>query len=416
MLPRFSARRRHVASLAIPLLAAAGVVPARPVAAQVSATLPEPQVTRIELVSGRSFPVTLPGAITRVSVANPEVADVVVVGERDVVVNGKTAGETDIIVLGPGQPRQHYRVAVRSTTERRQVALAVKFAEVRRDVLQQYGVNGLYRGTRARAGSDLFRTDNAFDRTTGAINLESGTTNFLTVLTDFGTRDFLAIIEAEQQRGNARFLAEPTLLAANREDASFLAGGEIPIPIVQGGQAVGNVTILFKEFGIRLTMNAEVLNDSLLKLKVVPEVSTLDFANAITLQGFRIPALRTRRVSSTVDVRTNTSLVLSGLFNDERERVRTGIPLLSDIPILGSLFGSTRFQRNESELLVIITPTLVDGNRPRPGVRPGESLPVYPETRLPARDVVQPRIAPGATPSATPSAPAPAPRGRRAPR
>ncbi len=411
---KFSARRRGTASLAVLMLGATVLAPTRRVAAQPSAVLPDPEVTRIELVSGRQFPITTSGTISRVAVANPEVADVVVVGERDVVVNGKSAGETDVIVLGPGQPRRHYRVLVRSTTERRQIALAVRFAEVRRDLLQQFGISGLYRGTRARAGTELFRTDTPFDRTTGAINLEPGTTNRFTTLTDLGTRDFLALVQAEQTRGNARILAEPTILAANREDASFLAGGEIPIPIVQGGQAVGNVTIVFKEFGIRLGMNAEVLNDSLLKLKVTPEVSTLDYANALVLQGFRIPALRTRRVSSTVDVRNNTSLILSGLFNEERERVRTGIPLLSDLPILGNLFGSTRWLRNESELLVIITPTLLDANRPRPGVRSGETVPLKPDTELPARDAVERRLAPGA--ARTPAAPAGAPQGARPPR
>ncbi len=398
-------RRTFARAAALSLTIATALAPARHAGAQLSAVLPEPEVTRIELVSGRSFPITTAGSITRVSVANPEIADVVVVGERDVVVNGKAAGETDVIVLGPAQPRRHYRVLVRSSTERRQIALAVKFAEVRRNLLQQFGVNALNRGTQTRTGTDLFRTDTPFDRTTGSVNLDAGSTNFLTVLTGLGTRNFLALVEAEQQRGNARVLAEPTLLAANREDASFLAGGELPIPIVQGGQAVGNVTILFKEFGIRLGMNAEVLNDSLIKLRVTPEVSSLDFSNAITLQGFRIPAFRTRRVSSTVDVRNNTSLILSGLFNEERERVRTGVPFLSDIPILGNLFGSTRWQRAESELLVVITPVIVDANRPSTGVRPGQIVPLVPDTTLPARPAIERRLQGGSRAAPRPAAP-----------
>ena len=121
----------------------------------------------------------------------------------------------------------------------------------------------------------------------------------------------------------------------------------------------------FEEFGIRLEFTPEIVSDSLIKLQVTPEVSSLDFTNAVLLQGFRIPAFRTRRIESTVDVRRNTSLVLSGLFSNEDERVKTGVPLLMDIPILGQLFSSTRFQRNESELIVIVTPSIVDPMRPR---------------------------------------------------
>jgi pilus assembly protein CpaC len=125
------------------------------------------------------------------------------------------------------------------------------------------------------------------------------------------------------------------------------------------------VSIQFREFGIRLKFTPEIVSDSLIKLQVTPEVSDLDFTNAVLLQGFRIPALRTRRIESTVDVRRNTSLVLSGLFSNTDENVKTGVPLLKDIPILGQLFSSTRYQRNESELIVVVTPIIVDPLRPR---------------------------------------------------
>jgi pilus assembly protein CpaC len=125
------------------------------------------------------------------------------------------------------------------------------------------------------------------------------------------------------------------------------------------------VTLQFREFGIRLTFVGEIISDSLIKLKIIPEVSSLDFANAITLQGFRVPAFRTRRVSSTLDVRRNQSLIISGLFTGEDSHVRTGLPLLMNIPIIGDLFSSTRFQRNESELLIVVTPEVLDPLRPR---------------------------------------------------
>ena len=186
-----------------------------------------------------------------------------------------------------------------------------------------------------------------------------------------------------------RTLAEPNIMAGNKEDASFLAGGEIPVPIAQNavpGQ-VAAVTIQYREFGIRLAFNGEIVSDSLIRLKIIPEVSTLDYANAVVLSGFRIPALRTRRVESTLDVKRDQSLVISGLFNDERQQVRSGIPGLKDLPILGVLFSSRSWQRNETELVVIVTPIVVDPMRPRDR----DVLRFPADTLTPATGVLAPR-------------------------
>ena len=126
-----------------------------------------------------------------------------------------------------------------------------------------------------------------------------------------------------------------------------------------------------------------------------PEVSTLDYANAITISGFRIPALQTRRVETTVDVRPNQSLITSGLLSETRDRTRTGIPFLMDIPILGALFSSTRWQKNETELLVVVTPSIVDPLHP-----PARNiLRVLPDTTLPAREVIEESHPPVITPT-----------------
>jgi pilus assembly protein CpaC len=206
------------------------------------------------------------------------------------------------------------------------------------------------------------------------------------------------LLTAEEQKGRARTLAEPNLLAANKEDATFLAGGELPIPVVQSGGGVpggqSNVTVQYKEFGVRLKFNAEIVSDSLIKLYVQPEVSSLDFGNSILISGFRIPALRTRRVETTLDVMRDQSMIISGLFNNEQERVRTGIPYLQDIPILGSLFSSTRWQTNETELVIVVTPVLVDPRDPRPQ----DILRLMPDTALPARDAIQKRLQPANKP------------------
>ena len=346
-------------------------------------------VLQIEIIAGRSLPVTDGGVINKVTVANPAVADVVVIGEQEVVINAIAAGETDIILWGPNATRRHYRVIVRSSPERRQVLLSVKFAEVRRETLRQIGTSLLYRpapGT-TRIGTGALSTA---DPTQGVIPAARG---YLTVLSTFNSKELLGLLDAEEQNGNARSLAEPNLMAANREEATFLAGGEIPIPVVQGSTGgAGNqaVTIEYREFGIRLSFVAEVLSDSLLKLKVRPEVSTLDYGNAILLSGFRVPALRTRRVESTVDVLEDRSLIISGLFNEEREQVRTGLPFLGSIPILGALFASNRWMRNESELIVVVTPVIMDPNNPRSA----DLLRLQPDSTKPALPALQKRLPP----------------------
>jgi pilus assembly protein CpaC len=364
--------------------------------ATATAQLPDTAITRVELPIGRSYPIRTTVPITQLSVADPDVADAVVIGERDVVINARAPGETDVIVWESSGRRQQYRVAVHSAADRQQIILSVKFAEVRRDFLRQLGISALYqeRNGNVRAGTGQFRSDNVFDGATGKITFPA-TIGFSTVLSDFGTDQLLAFLDAEAQRGNARLLAEPNLMAANKEEGSFLAGGEIPIPIAQASSTgVPLVTIIFREFGVRLNFTAEIVSDSLVKLKVRPEVSSLDFSNAIIISGFRIPALRTRRIESTVDVRRDQSLVISGMFDDEREKVRTGIPLLMDIPILGTLFSSTRWQHNETELLVIVTPIVFDPLHPPPR----NILQFQPDTVLPAQGVIEKRLVPPPSP------------------
>jgi pilus assembly protein CpaC len=355
-------------------------------------------ITPLQLTIGRSFPITTPSALTHVSVANPDVADLVVISEREVVINAKTAGETDAIVWQSNGTRQQYRVQVRSSAERKQIIVSIKFAEVRRDLLREIGLSGLYRDGHVRVGTGVLENDNGVTGNTLTIP-DAG--QFLSVLTNFGTDKLLGFLQLEETKGRSRTLAEPTLMASNREEANFLAGGELPIPVAQGGGTgdVGTrITIQYKEFGVRLRFLGEIIADSLLKLSIRPEVSSLDFSNAITLSGFRIPAFRTRRIETTVDVRPNESLIISGLFNDERERVKTGIPLLQDIPILGNLFSSQRWQRNETELLIVVTPVVVDPQHPRSQ----DLLPLQPDTTLPARESIEKRLQAPAAPTKPP--------------
>ena len=344
------------------------------------------QIVRIDLPVGRSYPLTTPVGITKVSIANPDVADVVVVGTRELVINSKQNGETDAIFWLSNGGRLHYRISVHAPADRPQIALYIKIAEVRKDFSRQYGLSGLYRNRGTRVGSGIFNTDDVFDDN-GTITIPDA--GFLTVLTDFGTKNLLALLDLQESEGRAKTLAEPNILAGNRDTATFLAGGELPIPVVQPGEAgTTRVTIQYKEFGVRLRFVGEILSDSLIKLNVTPEVSSLDFASGIELSGFRVPAFRTRRVSTTVDVRRDQSMIISGLFNNEQERVKTGIPIIKDLPIIGDLFSSSQWRNNESELLIVVTPVIVDPLDPRPQ----DILKLLPDTALPARDAIKKRL------------------------
>jgi pilus assembly protein CpaC len=345
-------------------------------------------VTMVDLPVGRAYPLTTPVPISKISIANPDIADVVVIASRELVINAKAAGETDALVWLTNGSRQHFRVQVRPPADRKQIVLYIKIAEVRKDFVRQIGLSAVFRNSRVRIGTGTFRTDESIG-SDGKITLP-GSAGFVTILSDLGTDKLLALLDLEETKGRAKTLAEPSLMAGNRDTATFLAGGELPIPVVQG-ETGGRVSVQYKEFGVRLQFIAEVLSDNLIKLHVRPEVSSLDYVNGVVISGFRIPAFRTRRVETTVDVVRDQSMIISGLFTNEQERVKNGIPLLMDIPILGQLFSSTRWQNNETELLVVVTPVLMDPNDPRPQ----DVLRLLPDTALPARDAIKPRLRDG---------------------
>lgn len=391
-------RRRVVHAMHPHVLLALLLLGGIPRVSWTQSSAPADSIHRIGLSVGRSLPITTANPVLKVAVANPDIATVVVVTERDVLISGKALGETDVVLWVTDRPRIHYRVSVRTPDDRRLVLLSVRLAEVRRDVLRQVGVSALNTSARGntRVGTGAFKTADGRN-SEGSPQLPTET-RFLSILSDFGTKQFLALLEAEEQSGRARLLAEPNLLAADRDSASFLAGGELPIPVVQGGGLAGAagmqapVTIQYREFGVRLRFAPNIVSDSVITLYVRPEVSSLDYSNSVTLSGFRIPALRSRRVESSVDIRRDQSVILSGLFNDERERVRTGVPLLMHLPILGSLFSSTRWQSSETELLVIVTPTIVD-----PAHLGDElTLPLLRDQRTPAIELLRKRL-PGDT-------------------
>jgi pilus assembly protein CpaC len=200
--------------------------------------------------------------------------------------------------------------------------------------------------------------------------------DFLNLFVFNAKYDLGTVITALRARGLFQSLAEPTLIAYNGQEASFLAGGEIPIPIVQG--LTGAVSVVYKEFGVRLTFRPTISGE-VIRMKVRPEVSTLDFVNGIAIQGFRIPALTTRRAETDVELRDRQSFAIGGLLNNLSQTDRTAIPLLGDLPVIGYLFKSKAERKERTELVVIITPRLVQP------LNAGETppLPTMPQQFLP---------------------------------
>ncbi len=404
--------------------------PAQPAPAPPAAPVaPGPQHPVLLVVVGGSTVVQTQAPITRIAVTNPTIADATVLDPKQILVDGKTAGDVSLIVW-TGSQLQQYSVVVYPPTptlqrqlkllfpneeiqvsvadeaivlsgkvssnavalraieiaekssskskvinmldlpggnENQQVMLQVRVAEVDRRAITEFGA-ALFTGTNgykdwvARSSTQQFAApgfEGHVGPGTGAAAQNDGKLTFSDFLNlfVFNTKyDVGAVVKALKARGYFQSLAEPTLIAYNGQEASFLAGGEIPVPIVQG--VTGTVSVNYKEFGVRLTFRPTIAGD-VIRMKVKPEVSSLDFVNGITLSGFRIPALTTRRAETDVELRDGQSFAIGGLLNNIAQLDRAGIPGLGDIPIIGNLFKSRAERKEQTELVVLITPRLV---------------------------------------------------------
>jgi pilus assembly protein CpaC len=166
-------------------------------------------------------------------------------------------------------------------------------------------------------------------------------------------------IDALKEEGLLKVMAEPNLITLSGKTANFLAGGEFPVPVPQSGVAGLTITVEYKPFGVGLSFTPTVLSNKKISMQVAPEVSELDFSNAITISGFVVPAVTTRRVSTVIELSDGQSFAIAGLLKDDIRQIVSKFPLLGDIPVLGALFRSSSFQKNETELIVIVTPHLV---------------------------------------------------------
>jgi pilus assembly protein CpaC len=236
-----------------------------------------------------------------------------------------------------------------------QVQLQVRVAEVARNRARDLGLAYSYQGGSSGAYANSGGGPSSLGSVTnGALNGSLSSALNLFVMAG----NTMSMIRALQTQGALRELAEPNLIAMDGSQASFLAGGEFPVPIVQGGSA-NSVSVSFKEYGVRLTFKPTIIDEDHIRLELEPEVSTIDFSNGVKFDGFLIPALKTRRAKTSVELRDGQSFALAGLLDNSETKTLSRVPMLGDIPVLGQLFRSTSFQKNESELMFIVTAQVV---------------------------------------------------------
>jgi pilus assembly protein CpaC len=370
----------------------------------------------VNVLVGQSRVISFDSAIERFSVSNPEIAEAVLVTSNQVVVNGKAFGQVNFIAWEKGSARfivfdvyvrtnlslidsqiralfpkddirlsqangsvvisgtvSDPRIAAQTDAvvqaagfktvnllespvkDLKQVQLLVRVAEVNRSRIRDLGSSYAYQASPGVGGFASGGGPGNVNNVAGGIL--GGTFSGLNLLVLGG--NMTTMIRALQTQGALRALAEPNLIAMDGQQASFLAGGEYPVPIIQGGGDKSTVTIVFKEYGVRLNFKPTIIDEDHIRLELEPEVSTLDFANGVKFDGFVIPGLRTRRAKTGVELRDGQSFALAGLLDNSETRSLSKVPGLGDIPILGNLFKSTQFQKNESELMFIVTAQMV---------------------------------------------------------
>lgn len=315
----------------------------------------------ISMTTGSQQVLTQQRPAVRVAVGNPEVANVSVINSKSIMLTAKQPGSTTLHIWNRGvaKPRAYSLKVVAGSApasvsnpaslSSMQVQTDIKVAELSRKTLRELGLNLSRSSNSGNAPESLTGPGGGSNPFTDAFNL---------IFNLPGERITGALSMLEGQ-GLAHVLAEPSLVALSGQTASFLAGGEIPIPVPQGGSNSDSVTIEYKQFGIRLHLTPTVLSNHRIALKVAPEVSQLDYSNAVTIGSVQVPALSVRRTETTVVLGDGESFVISGLVSQSTIANVDKIPGLGSIPILGAFFRSTRYSHEQKELVMVVTPHLV---------------------------------------------------------
>ena len=382
----------------------------------------------LKLRVGQSKVLKTPFAITRISVADPDIADIILTSEREIYVNGQAPGVTNLSVWGKSrfttatvaveadvsllkeklnQILPEEKIGVEAAGDSivlsgevtgpvtqdtamslalpyagnkkekivnlmhvggvQQVMVEVRLAEISRNLGERMGINfwalsksgnfGISQLNGLATVSDLVRSFSS------SVFTQAMSPN-ITAIAGWKAGGLLwtMFFDVLKQQGLGRVLAEPNLVTTSGQEASFLAGGEFPIPVPQTGVGGGStITIEYKKFGVGLVFTPTVLDQDKIALKVAPEVSELDFTAgvAFTSLGFTVPGLKVRRTSTHVEVKDGQTFAIAGLLNDSHRNMINKFPVLGDIPVLGALFRSSSFQKNETELVVLVTPHLV---------------------------------------------------------
>src|SRR5580692_4408243 len=269
---------------------------------------------------------------------------------------------------------------ITSTGAEKQILLRVKFAELDRTASTQFGVNLISTGATNTVGgvsTGQFPAP-SISSVTGTAGSKTPQSNSFTIsqaLNIFAFRNDLNLglfIKALQSRNLLQILAEPNLVTTNGKEATFLVGGEFPIPVLQGGANSGAVTIQFREYGVRLTFTPKITGNNNIRLHVKPEVSALDYTNALSFNGFTIPALSSRKMETNVELGEGQSFVIAGLIDNQVTETISKIPGLSSLPILGNLFKSHNISKSDDELVVLVTPEITMP------LQPGDAKPSVP--------------------------------------
>jgi pilus assembly protein CpaC len=377
----------------------------------------------LSLVVGKGQVLNFPANVARASITDPKIASVIVISPKEILINGKAAGVTNLLVWDEAEKSQVFDVQVQANieqlqamlsalaptdtidvhaardsvvltgevvrpttiteaerialaftgkdkvvnllrvTEPAQIMLKVRMVEVNRTGLQQIGMDLQAEGNKfffvsspAKTGI-AYGSDQPIDGYPFNVLYPEQTDLFgrLKIGKGTGLVDLVPQIKMLESKDLARTLAEPNLMAKSGEEATFLAGGELPIPVVTANA----VQINFKEFGVRLKFRPQVTEQGNIRLNVEPEVSTVDTSIGVSIGGVTVPGFRTRRTQTTVELRDNQTLIIGGLLSQETTKGADKIPMASDLPIIGDLFKSESFRKGESELLVMVTPSLV---------------------------------------------------------
>lgn len=391
----------------------------------------------IRLTVGKSIVIDYPADVARISTSNPDIVDASPVTTREILIHGKSYGTVTLVVWSKSGQRNFYNITVEQNLEplrkllkdtfpndnlhvessrdslaltglvsskdvadratalatpfaknivanlqiapqatEKQILLRVKFVELDRNASSQFAVNVVSTGatnTIGRVGTGQFPS-----ATPSQVGNGPSTFSITDALTIFAFRPDLNLatfIKALQARSLLEILAEPNLVTTNGKEASFLVGGEFPVPVLQGGANSGAVTIMFREFGVRLTFNPVLTGNHTIKMYVKPEVSTLDFTNAVSLNGFTIPALATRKMETNIELGEGQTFIIGGLIDSRVNDTVSHIPGLASLPILGNLFKSKDSTKSRTELIVMVTPEITEP------LQPGDvkAMPVMPK-------------------------------------